>query len=134
MGLECRIMDTNDLEKVEAAIDERTKFVFTETISNPKFAVADLEGLSAITRRAKILLIVDANFPAAGFFCQPARFGADIIIHSATKCIGGHRTTLGGVVIEGSQLQGEVLEGSCLQAAFSTPMALLVIYSITSTI
>ncbi|KAJ0140854.1 4-hydroxy-tetrahydrodipicolinate synthase [Fusarium oxysporum f. sp. albedinis] len=102
MGLECRIMDTNDLEKVEAAIDERTKFVFTETISNPKFV--------------------------------PARFGVDIIIHSATKCIGGHRTTLGGVVIEGSQLQGEILEGSCLQAAFSTPMALLVIYSITSTI
>ncbi|RKK79884.1 hypothetical protein BFJ69_g4701 [Fusarium oxysporum] len=65
-------MDRNDLEKVEAAIDERTKFVFTETISNPKFAVADMEGFSAITRRAKIPLIVDANFSATGFFYQPA--------------------------------------------------------------
>ncbi|KAJ4268316.1 hypothetical protein NW762_002379 [Fusarium torreyae] len=100
MGLECRIMDTNDLKKVESAIDERTKFVFTETISNPKFAVGDLEGLSALTRRANIPLIVDATFSAAGFFCQPAKFGVDIIIHSATKWIGGHGTTLGGVVIE----------------------------------
>ncbi|KAI8402942.1 hypothetical protein FOFC_16371 [Fusarium oxysporum] len=104
------------------------------TISDPKFAVADLEGFSAITRRAKIPLIVDANFSAAGFFCQPGRFGVDIIIHSATKCIGGHGTTLGGVIIVSSPLQGEVLEGSCFQAAYSTPMALLVIYSITSTI
>ena len=100
MGLQCRIVDTNDLEQVAASIDERTKFVFTETISNPKFAVADLEGLAAITRRTKIPLIVDATFSAAGYFCQPAQFGVDIIIHSATKWIGGHGTTLGGVVIE----------------------------------
>jgi O-acetylhomoserine/O-acetylserine sulfhydrylase len=100
MGLKCRIIDTNDLEKVESLVDERTKFVFTETISNPKFAVGDLEGLATITRRANIPLIVDATFSAAGFFCQPARFGVDIIIHSATKWIGGHGTTLGGVVIE----------------------------------
>ncbi|KAM0349702.1 hypothetical protein ACHAPU_003531 [Fusarium lateritium] len=100
MGLECRIMDTNDLGKVEAAIDERTRFVFTETISNPKFAVADLQGLSALTRKANIPLIVDATFSAAGFFCQPAKFGVDMVIHSATKWIGGHGTTLGGVVIE----------------------------------
>lgn len=100
MGLQCRIIDTNDLEKVESSVDERTKFIFTETISNPKFAVADLEGLAAITRRTRIPLIVDATFSAAGFFCQPARFGVDIIIHSATKWIGGHGTTLGGIVIE----------------------------------
>ncbi|KAG9239893.1 hypothetical protein BJ878DRAFT_529848 [Calycina marina] len=100
MGLECRIIDTNDLEKVKSLIDDRTKFVYTETISNPKFAVADLEGLSAITRAAKIPLIVDATFTAGGYFSQPARFGVDIVIHSATKWIGGHGTTLGGIVVE----------------------------------
>lgn len=100
MGLECRIIDTNDLEKVKSLIDDKTKFVFTETISNPRFAVADLEGLSAITRAAKIPLIVDATFTAGGYFSQPARFGVDIVIHSATKWIGGHGTTLGGIVVE----------------------------------
>ncbi|KAF4343719.1 plp-dependent transferase [Fusarium beomiforme] len=94
------IMDTNDLKKVEPAIDERIKFVFTETFSNSKFAVADLKGLSVLTSRAKIPLIVDATFSAAGFFCQPAKFGVDIVIDSVTKWIGGHGTTLGGVVIE----------------------------------
>ncbi|EHK98681.1 putative O-acetylhomoserine (thiol)-lyase [Glarea lozoyensis 74030] len=100
MGLECRIIDTNDLENVKSLIDDKTKFVFTETISNPRFAVADLEGLSAITRAAKIPLIVDATFTAGGYFSQPARFGVDIVIHSATKWIGGHGTTLGGIVVE----------------------------------
>ncbi|OAP62552.1 hypothetical protein AYL99_01779 [Fonsecaea erecta] len=100
LGLEGRIVDTNDIAKVESLVDERTKFIFTETIGNPKCAVADLEKLSAIARRVQIPLIVDATFTAAGYFCQPASFGADIVIHSATKWIGGHGTTLGGVVID----------------------------------
>ncbi|KAH9904940.1 lyase [Xylariomycetidae sp. FL2044] len=100
MGLEGRIVDTNDLALVESLVDEKTKFIFTETIGNPKFAVADLDGLSAIARKANIPLVCDATFTCAGYFCQPAQFGVDIVIHSATKWIGGHGTTLGGVVIE----------------------------------
>ena len=94
MGLQCRIIDTNDLEKVASCIDKRTKVVFTETISNPKFSVADLEGLAAITQKASIPLIVDATISAGGFFCRPANFGVDIINYSATKWIEGHGTTL----------------------------------------
>ncbi|KAH6692974.1 hypothetical protein EV126DRAFT_481263 [Verticillium dahliae] len=100
MGVESRFCNTNDLERVRSLLDERTKFIFTETIGNPKFSVADLEPLAEIAHGAQIPLVVDATFTAAGYFCQPARWGADIIIHSATKWIGGHGTTLGGVVIE----------------------------------
>lgn len=100
MGLDGRIVDTNDLEKVRSLIDNRTKFIFTESIGNPKFSVADLDGLSAIARHAGIPLVVDATFTAGGYFCQPAKHGADLVIHSATKWIGGHGTTLGGVVVD----------------------------------
>ncbi|TLD05448.1 uncharacterized protein PgNI_09239 [Pyricularia grisea] len=100
MGIETRFCDTNDLPQVRSLVDNRTKFIFTETIGNPKFSIADLEPLAAIAHDNHIPLVVDATFTAAGYFCQPARWGADIILHSATKWIGGHGTTLGGVAIE----------------------------------
>ncbi|KAF7192911.1 Homocysteine synthase [Pseudocercospora fuligena] len=100
MGIQPRFCNTNNVEQVESLIDNKTRFVFSETVANPKFTVCDLEALSKITRKYRMPLVVDATFTAAGYFCQPAAFGADIIVHSATKWIGGHGTTLGGVIIE----------------------------------
>jgi O-acetylhomoserine/O-acetylserine sulfhydrylase len=69
-------------------------------VGNPKLSVPDFEPLAALAHSSRMPLVVDATFTAGGYFCQPARWGADIIVHSATKWIGGHGTTLGGVVIE----------------------------------
>jgi O-acetylhomoserine/O-acetylserine sulfhydrylase len=100
MGIESRFCDTNDMARVRALIDPKTKLIFTESLGNPKLSVPDLEPLAAVAHGAQMPLVVDATFTAGGYFCQPARWGADIVVHSATKWIGGHGTTLGGVVIE----------------------------------
>ena len=90
---------TQNLEEVAALVDEKTKFFFTESMGNPSFNVPDYEGLAAIAHSHSIPVVVDATLTAAGYFCQPGKWGADVLIHSATKWIGGHGTTLGGVVI-----------------------------------
>ncbi|KAH6634506.1 hypothetical protein B0J18DRAFT_442373 [Chaetomium sp. MPI-SDFR-AT-0129] len=105
IGIEPRFVNANNTAKVHSLIDARTKLIFTESLGNPSLSVPDLEPLAAIahspnTPGGQIPLVVDATFTAAGYFFQPARWGADIIIHSATKWIGGHGTTLGGLVIE----------------------------------
>jgi O-acetylhomoserine/O-acetylserine sulfhydrylase len=100
IGIESRFCDTNDVVKVRDLIDGKTKLIFTESLGNPMLSVPDLEPLAAVAHSAQLPLVVDATFTAGGYFCQPAKWGADIIIHSATKWIGGHGTTLGGVVIE----------------------------------
>ena len=100
IGIESRFCDTNDAVKVRELIDDKTKLIFTESLGNPKLSVPDLEPLAAVAHDAHLPLVVDATFTAGGYFCQPAKWGADIVIHSATKWIGGHGTTLGGLVIE----------------------------------
>jgi O-acetylhomoserine/O-acetylserine sulfhydrylase len=100
IGIEARFCDTNDTVKVRELIDDKTKLIFTESLGNPKLSVPDLEPLAAVAHNARLPLVVDATFTAGGYFCQPAKWGADIIIHSATKWVSGHGTTLGGVVIE----------------------------------
>ncbi|GAA1837934.1 O-acetylhomoserine aminocarboxypropyltransferase/cysteine synthase [Pseudonocardia ailaonensis] len=82
-----------------AAIRENTRFVFTEVVSNPGGEVADLAGLADVAHAAGVPLIVDATL-ATPYLCRPIEHGADIVIHSATKFLGGHGTTLGGVVVE----------------------------------
>ncbi|GAA2894359.1 O-acetylhomoserine aminocarboxypropyltransferase/cysteine synthase [Pseudonocardia halophobica] len=82
-----------------AAITEKTRFVFTEVVSNPGGEVADLAGLADVAHAAGVPLIVDATL-ATPYLCRPIEHGADIVIHSATKFLGGHGTTLGGVVVE----------------------------------
>ncbi|KAF4994488.1 hypothetical protein FGRMN_5758 [Fusarium graminum] len=102
LGIESRLCDINDIEHIKSLIDSRTKFIFCESLGNPMFSIPDFEALAAIahSEHLKIPLVVDATLTAAGYFCQPAQWGADILIHSATKWIGGHGTTLGGLVIE----------------------------------
>ncbi|KAH9904936.1 lyase [Xylariomycetidae sp. FL2044] len=100
MGIEVRFCDiTAPLSKIRRLIDDKTKLIFTESISNPSLMIPDLEGLASVAHAASIPFVVDATWTAAGYFCQPADWGADIIVHSATKWIGGHGTSVGGIAV-----------------------------------
>jgi O-acetylhomoserine (thiol)-lyase len=98
-GIDTRFVNTNDPAAVEAAIDDSTKAVFTEIIANPSGEVADLEALSTVTRAHGVPLVVDNTF-ATAFLCRPLEFGADIVVQSATKFLGGHGTSIGGVIVD----------------------------------
>jgi O-acetylhomoserine (thiol)-lyase len=97
-GIEFRFVDGSKPEEFEKAIDDRTKGVYVETIGNPRLDVPDFEAIAAIAHRHGIPLIVDNTF--APLLCRPFDHGADIVLHSATKWIGGHGTAIGGVVID----------------------------------
>ncbi|KAL7929706.1 hypothetical protein V8C35DRAFT_314595 [Trichoderma chlorosporum] len=101
MGIECRFVKSRDPADFAAAIDEKTKFLWVETISNPGNVILDFEALSAVCRTEGIPLICDNTFGCAGYFCRPIEHGADIVVHSATKWIGGHGTTVGGIIVDG---------------------------------
>ncbi len=99
MGVETTFVDNTDADGFAAAIRPETKAIYTEIIGNPSGAVADLDVLSDVAHANGLPLIVDATF-ATPYLCRPMEFGADIVLHSATKFIGGHGTTIGGVVSE----------------------------------
>ena len=99
LGIDTRFVSTNDPAAVAAAVDDRTKAVFTEIIANPSGEVADLEALSEVTRQAGVPLVVDNTF-ATAYLCRPLEWGADIVVQSATKFIGGHGTSIGGIVVD----------------------------------
>jgi O-acetylhomoserine (thiol)-lyase len=98
-GVDTVFVGGGDPADYAKAITDRTKFVFTEVVSNPGGEVADIAGLAEVAHAAGVPLIVDATL-ATPYLCRPMEHGADIVIHSATKFLGGHGTTLGGVVIE----------------------------------
>ena len=98
-GIETTFVDGTDAEDYRAALRPETKAVYTELIANPSSEIADLEGLADVAHSAGVPLIVDATLNTP-YLCRPIEHGADIVIHSATKFIGGHGTTLGGVVVE----------------------------------
>jgi O-acetylhomoserine (thiol)-lyase len=99
LGINTVFVDPTDPENFRAAINERTRAVFGEIIGNPRLNIFDLEGVAAVTRAAGVPLVID-NTLASPYLCRPIEWGADIVIHSATKYIGGHGTTMGGVMIE----------------------------------
>jgi len=99
LGIETRFVNPDDPENFRKAVNERTKAIFAETISNPLGNVLDIEAVAAIAHEAGIPLIVDNTF-ATPYLCQPIEYGADIIVHSATKFICGHGTSIGGVIVE----------------------------------
>ncbi|TVY42182.1 Homocysteine synthase [Lachnellula occidentalis] len=101
MGIECRFVDSQNPVDFEAAIDGKTKFVWVESISNPGNVILDFKALSLICQNKGIPLICDNTFGCAGYFCRPIEHGVDIVVHSATKWIGGHGTTIGGIIIDG---------------------------------
>ncbi len=98
-GIEARFVDGDDPGAFAARIDDRTRFLYTEVIGNPSGAVADLAALAAVAHAHDMPLVVDSTF-ATPYLCRPMEHGADIVVHSATKFIGGHGTSIGGVVVE----------------------------------
>jgi O-acetylhomoserine (thiol)-lyase len=99
MGIRAIFVDPDEPENFARAITPRTKALFAETLGNPVINVLDIEAVAAVAHAAGIPLIVDNTFPTP-YLCRPLKHGADIVVHSATKFIGGHGTSIGGVVIE----------------------------------
>jgi O-acetylhomoserine (thiol)-lyase len=102
-GITTRFVDIHNLDAVRAAIDGGTRLLFVETIGNPRLDVPNFEALADIAHSAGIPLVVDNTFGAAGILSRPIDFGADIIVHSATKWIGGHGTAIGGIVVDAAR-------------------------------
>lgn len=105
-GVSTTFVDPFHYEDVENAIKENTKALFIETLGNPNSEVVDIETLAEIAHRHQIPLVVDNTF-ATPYLVRPIEYGADIVVHSATKFIGGHGTTIGGVIIEGGKFDWE---------------------------
>ncbi|MBU9710936.1 PLP-dependent aspartate aminotransferase family protein [Evansella tamaricis] len=101
-GINVKFVDPTDPENFRTAINENTKAVFAETIGNPSLHVLDIEGIADVAHQAGIPLIIDNTF-ATPVVCKPLTHGADIVVHSATKWIGGHGTSIGGVVVDGGR-------------------------------
>jgi len=101
LGIEVRFAEGDEAAKFEALIDEKTKAIYLETIGNPKFNIPDFEAIAAVANKYDIPLIVDNTFGAAGYIFRPLEHGAHIVTASATKWIGGHGTTIGGVIVDG---------------------------------
>ncbi len=99
MGIEARFVQQSDPENFRKAIDDKTRCIYLETIGNPRVDVPDFEAIAQIAHEAGIPLIVD-NTLASPYLCNPFQWGADVVVHSCTKFIGGHGTSIGGVIIE----------------------------------
>ena len=99
LGIEVRFVDPDDLKAMEASIDDHTRLVFCETIGNPLGNVADLTALADLSHAHGLPLVVDNTVPTP-VLCRPFEFGADIVIHSLTKYMGGHGTSIGGIVVD----------------------------------
>ncbi len=104
-GIDVRFAEGDDAASIEALIDDRTKAIYVEAIGNPRFNVPDFEAIAAVAKKHGVALVVDNTFGAAGFLCRPLDHGADIVVESATKWIGGHGTTVGGVIVDGGRVQ-----------------------------
>jgi O-acetylhomoserine/O-acetylserine sulfhydrylase len=100
LGVEVRFAEGIDPVSIEERIDKNTKAIYLEAIGNPEFSVADFEKISRIAKTHDIPLIVDNTFGAAGFIFKPIEHGADVVVSSATKWIGGHGTSIGGVIVD----------------------------------
>lgn len=101
LGIDVRFATDDSAEQIEAAIDANTKGIYIETIGNPRLNVPDFEKIAAVAQKYDIPLVVDNTFGAGGYLFNPIAHGANIVTHSATKWIGGHGTSLGGVIIDG---------------------------------
>lgn len=105
-GIETNFVDIFDEKEVESAINEKTKALYIETLGNPNSDVVDIESVARIAHKHKIPLVVDNTF-ATPYLVRPIEYGADIVVHSATKFIGGHGTSIGGVIVDGGKFDWE---------------------------
>ena len=102
LGITVKFVDSNDPENFARAIDERTRALFCESVSNPALEITDLEAVARLAHAAGLPLIVDSTF-STPYLTRPLEFGADIVVHSLTKWLGGHGTGIGGVVVDGGR-------------------------------
>ena len=100
LGVEARFAAGESVADYEKLIDGNTKAIFCETIGNPSYSIPDFEGLGALAKKHDLPLIVDNTFGACGYLCRPIEWGAAVIVESATKWIGGHGTSIGGVIVD----------------------------------
>jgi len=101
LGIEARFAKDNNVENFESLIDEKTKAIYTETIGNPDFNIPDFDKLSALAKKHDLPLIVDNTFACAGYLFRPLEHGANVVVQAATKWIGGHGNSIGGVIVDG---------------------------------
>ncbi|KAF5584427.1 o-acetylhomoserine (thiol)-lyase [Fusarium tjaetaba] len=99
-GIKTKFVRSGKLEDYAAAIDDQTRAIYVESMSNPDYVVPDFEGIAKIAHEHGIPLVVDNTLGAGGYYIRPIEHGADIVVHSATKWIGGHGTTIGGVIVD----------------------------------
>ncbi|EIR8263758.1 O-acetylhomoserine aminocarboxypropyltransferase/cysteine synthase [Campylobacter coli] len=118
-GIEAREFDIDDLDSLEKVIDQNTKAIFFESLSNPQIAIADIEKISQIAKKHKIVSICD-NTVATPFLLQPFKHGVDIIVHSLSKYVSGQGSALGGALIERKDLN-DLLKNNDRYKAFNTP-------------
>lgn len=105
-GIDTNFVDIFNEEQVESAINEKTKALYIETLGNPNSDVVDIESVAKIAHKHKIPLVLDNTF-ATPYLVRPIEYGADIVVHSATKFIGGHGTSIGGVIVDGGNFDWE---------------------------
>lgn len=117
-GIETTFVDVHNLNEVEGAIKDNTKVVFIETLGNPNSDIPDIEAISQIAHNHQIPVVIDNTF-GTPYLIRPLEHGADIVVHSATKFIGGHGTTLGGVIVDGGKFDWEATNGKYPQ--FTSP-------------
>jgi len=117
LGIEARFAASDDVEEYEKLIDSKTKAIYLETIGNPKFNVPDFEAITALAKKHDLPVIVDNTFGAGGYLFRPLEHGANVVVQSATKWIGGHGTSVGGIIVDG----GNFNWGNGKYPAFSEP-------------
>jgi O-acetylhomoserine/O-acetylserine sulfhydrylase len=101
LGIDARFAKDDTAENLELLIDDKTKAIFLETIGNPGFNIADFDKVAAVARKHDLPLIVDNTFGAGGYLFRPLEHGANVVVESTTKWIGGHGTSIGGVIVDG---------------------------------
>ncbi|PVY38880.1 O-acetylhomoserine aminocarboxypropyltransferase/cysteine synthase family protein [Pontibacter virosus] len=101
LGIEVRFADNDEPESFAQLINENTKAIYVETIGNPRFNIPDFEAIAAVAKAHDIPLVVDNTFGAGGYLFRPLEHGANVVVESATKWIGGHGTSIGGVIVDG---------------------------------
>ncbi len=101
LGIEARFANGDDPQSIDSLINDKTKAIYLETIGNPSFSIPDFEKIAEIAKKHDLPLIVDNTFGAAGYLFRPLEHGANVVVQSATKWIGGHGTSIGGVIVDG---------------------------------
>lgn len=117
LGIEARFAEGDNAESIEKLINEKTKAIFVETIGNPDFSIPDFEKIAEVAKKHDLPFIVDNTFGAAGYLFRPLEHGAHVVVQAATKWIGGHGTSIGGVIVDG----GNYNWGNGKFKAFSEP-------------